>query len=183
MNAAGAWAGEVGRMVGKEIPVEPHKHQAAITEPFRENTVEPMIVSLAHDDVYFTQTEDGGIIGGVGLDEGGPTFDTKETIDFPPIFCRAISDIIPALGQLRLLRHWGGHYVMSPDHNPLIGKFGDDPFYVAAGFSGHGYMMSPVVGKSIALEIVDGEQIVDMDFYDPERIKRGDTRDSALQMG
>ena len=72
---------------------------------------------------------------------------------------------------------------MSPDGNPLIGQYGPPGHYIAAGFSGHGYMMAPAVGKALAQLILDRSTDFPIDYYDPERIDRGELREGALQMG
>lgn len=183
VNAAGSNASLIGKMVEQPVPCVSHKHQAGITEPVRKNTVEPMIVSLSHQDLYFTQSEDGGIVGGVS--EGGETItsDRVETIESATAFSRALSSVMPSLRDLHLLRYWAGHYVVTPDSNPLIGCFDDKVHYIGAGFSGHGYMMAPVVGRSLAELLVKGQTQTDLGYYDPTRFDRGELRQSDLQMG
>lgn len=183
VNAAGANASKVGDMLGESIPVEPVKHQATITEPVAEGTVDPMVVSLTHNDVYFTQTEAGGVIGGVSLDQEHITHDTTETAEFIQLVSRAFTEVAPPLGDLGMVRSWGGHYVTTPDSNPMIGSYRSDRHYVAAGFSGHGYMMAPVVGSTLAKLLLGKDIGIDIEFYDPTRFDRGELRDAALQMG
>ncbi len=184
VNAAGGWAPQIGHMIETDVPVEPYRHQAVITEPFEPGTIEPMVISMAHEDAYLTQTERGGIIGGVGTPEDErPTYDTSETLEFENRVSRALASIIPGLKHARLLRSWGGYYAMTPDGNPLIGEFGPKGCYIAAGFSGHGYMMAPAVGLGLAELITRGKTEFPFDYYDPERIERGDLREGALQMG
>ncbi|MFP3953333.1 MAG: NAD(P)/FAD-dependent oxidoreductase [Candidatus Acetothermia bacterium] len=184
VNAAGGWAPKIGDMMGLEVPVEPYRHQAVITEPFEPGTIEPMIVSMRHQSAYLTQTERGGIVGGVGTPEDeGPTYDTTETLDFEERASRAFGRIIPALKHARILRHWAGYYATSPDGNPLLGEYKVPGHYLAAGYSGHGYMMAPSVGEGIAELIARGETALPFDYYDPERIERGEFREAAVQMG
>ncbi len=184
INAAGGWAPQIGRMVGTNVPIEPYRHQAVITEPFEPGTIEPMVISMEHEDAYVTQTERGGVIGGVATpEEEPPTYDTTETLGFEERVSRAFASMVPGLKHARLLRHWGGYYAMTPDGNPLIGRFGPEGCYIAAGFSGHGYMMAPAVGLGLAEIITQGKTKFPFDYYDPARIERGDLREGALQMG
>ncbi len=184
VNAAGGWAPAVGEMMGLDLPVEPYRHQAIITEPFKPGTIEPMVISMKHESAYLTQTERGGIIGGVGTPEDErPTYDTTETLDFEERVSRAFTAIIPSLKYARILRHWAGYYATSPDGNPLLGEYKVPGHYLAAGYSGHGYMMAPSVGEGIAELITSGETELPLDYYDPERIDRGELRDAAVQMG
>lgn len=80
----------------------------------------------------------------------------------------------------------GRYYAETPDHNAAIGRINEiDEFYIAAGFSGHGFMLAPVVGEALAELIVDGKTNKPLDFYDPYRFERGgELRGGrALQMG
>ena len=61
----------------------------------------------------------------------------------PPIVHR-----LPEFRDLKLVFGWGGLYEMTPDHNGIIDRIPDiEGLYVAAGFSGHGLMMSAATGK------------------------------------
>jgi sarcosine oxidase subunit beta len=184
VNAAGGWAPKIGNMLDLDIPVEPYRHQAIITEPFRQGSIEPMIISMHHEDAYLTQTPRGGVIGGVGTpDWEGPSYDMTESLEFEKRVSEAFGSIIPGLKQARILRHWAGYYAMSPDGNPLLGEYKIPGHYLAAGFSGHGYMMAPSVGEGLAELIVNSQTDLPIDYYDPERIDRGELREGALQMG
>jgi sarcosine oxidase subunit beta len=71
-----------------------------------------------------------------------------------------------------LLRAWAGLYDMTPDAHPIIGWAGDG-VYVACGFSGHGFMQSPAVGKAVAEELLDGASSLDLGPYRLERFAEG----------
>ncbi|MBS3739901.1 FAD-binding oxidoreductase [Candidatus Bipolaricaulota bacterium] len=184
VNAAGGWAPKIGDLMGIEIPVEPYKHQAIITEPFEEGSIEPVVISMKHENAYLTQTERGGIIGGIGTREDETsTYDMRETLEFEERISRAFGTMIPSLKYARILKHWAGYYAMSPDGNPLLGEYKVPGHYLAAGFSGHGYMMAPSVGEALAEVVSGGKTDLPLDYYDPERIDRGELREAALQMG
>jgi len=61
---------------------------------------------------------------------------------------------------------------MTPDAHPVVG-FVADGVYTACGFSGHGFMQSPAVGRAAAEELVLGEAELDLSPYRLERF-RGD---------
>jgi sarcosine oxidase subunit beta len=65
-------------------------------------------------------------------------------------------------------RAWAGLYDMTPDAHPIIGPV-DDEIYVAAGFSGHGFMQSPAVGRAVAEELLDLKPSFDLTPYRLER--------------
>ena len=67
---------------------------------------------------------------------------------------------------------WAGLYDMTPDAHPIVGRVADG-VYAACGFSGHGFMQSPAVGRALAELIVRGEPSIDLSPYALERFESG----------
>jgi sarcosine oxidase subunit beta len=65
-------------------------------------------------------------------------------------------------------RAWAGLYDMTPDAHPIIGPLREG-VYVAAGFSGHGFMQSPAVGQAVAEELLGLAPSFDLTPYRLER--------------
>jgi sarcosine oxidase, subunit beta len=61
---------------------------------------------------------------------------------------------------------------MTPDAHPIVGRLADG-VYAACGFSGHGFMQSPAVGRALAELIVRGESSLDLSPYSLERFDAG----------
>ncbi|MCD6383992.1 MAG: FAD-binding oxidoreductase [Thermoplasmata archaeon] len=182
INAAGGWAKVLDSMVGVRSHVEPYKHQAIKTEPIKRGQINPMVVSFTHGGAYLTQDiADGGVIGGVALEEG-PTFDMTPTLEYAIQVSRHFTHLIPALKYVHVIRQWAGFYAKTPDKNPVIGEV-TEGYYVITGFSGHGFMFSPIATRSLAELIVEGKTAAPLDFYDPHRFERGELRQAAIQMG
>ncbi len=80
-----------------------------------------------------------------------------------------------------VIRAWAGLYDMTPDAHPIIGWAGDG-VYVACGFSGHGFMQSPAVGRAAAEEILGREPSIDLSPYRLDRFDAGtfDSEDVVL---
>jgi sarcosine oxidase, subunit beta len=74
----------------------------------------------------------------------------------------------PAAAGAPVVRAWAGLYDMTPDAHPIIGWVGDG-VYAACGFSGHGFMQSPAVGRAVAEELLEGESALDLSPYRRER--------------
>ncbi|MCD6111565.1 MAG: FAD-binding oxidoreductase [Thermoplasmata archaeon] len=182
INAAGGWSKLIDRMVAVPSHVEPYKHQAIKTEALERGQINPMLVSFKHGGAYLTQDiADGGVIGGVALAEG-PTFDMNPTLEYAIEVSRHFTWLIPALKYVHIVRQWAGFYATTPDKNPVIGEVAPG-YYIISGFSGHGFMMSPMATKSLAELIVEGRTSAPLDFYDPHRFERGEFREAAIQMG
>ena len=80
----------------------------------------------------------------------------------------------PLAAGAGIARAWAGLYDMTPDAHPIIGWVADG-VYAACGFSGHGFMQSPAVGRAVAEEILDGESSLDLSPYRLERFAGGAT--------
>jgi sarcosine oxidase subunit beta len=76
----------------------------------------------------------------------------------------------PLAAGAEIERSWAGLYDMTPDAHPIIGWVGDG-LYAACGFSGHGFMQSPAVGKAVAETIAAGGSELDLSPYRLERFE------------
>ena len=74
----------------------------------------------------------------------------------------------PSAAAAPITRAWAGLYDMTPDAHPIIGWVGEG-VYAACGFSGHGFMQSPAVGKAVAEELLGRESSFDLSPYRLER--------------
>ena len=64
----------------------------------------------------------------------------------------------PSLGEVRLRRAWAGEIDATPDGLPVIdGRGGPGGLVIAAGMSGHGFGLAPVVGNIVA-DIAEGAE-------------------------
>ncbi len=166
VNAAGAWANEIGALAGLEHPIEPDSHEGGITEPVAP-FLGPMIVDIRPSEhaanCYFFQLATGQIVFALTPKPIVPGFDCDETSDFLPIVARRMIQLVPRLAGLRVRRTWRGLYPMSPDGAPLVGLSKDIGGYVMAiGMCGHGFMLGPGLG-----EILD--RLVRDDLTDDDR--------------
>ena len=83
--------------------------------------------------------------------------------------------VFPPLEDAAVEHTWVGLYEMTPDRHPVIGPApGVSGFYLANGFSGHGFQHAPIVGKLLAEMIVEGEaRTVDVSSLGVERFAHG----------
>lgn len=89
---------------------------------------------------------------------------------------KRIGDLVPEMQGLRLTRTWGGFVDMTPDFLPILGAVERiKGFYVATGFSGHGFAVGPIVGKLMAELIIDGRTSLDITSFRPGRFAEGKT--------
>lgn len=158
VNAAGAWAAEVARFAGSELPVEPLRRQLVPTEPFDGLPQRfPMVIDMSTG--FHFRREGKGILLAWNDPEETPGFKT----DFDPGFVEKIltraADRVPLLAEAEVnpRRAWAGLYEMTPDHHAVIGPAPDVAgLYFVNGFSGHGVMHSPASGRITADLILQG---------------------------
>jgi sarcosine oxidase subunit beta len=159
--AAGAWSPEVARLAGVALPDWPVRHEILSTEALKP-FLKPM-VSVLETGLYFSQSLRGEIVGGIAMPEpaadeaGARPIRLGSTLAFLQTMARALTALVPVLGDVKVVRQWAGPYDMSPDGNPLVGEAPGAPgFYVCCGFEGHGFMMAPVVARHYA-RLLTGE--------------------------
>jgi sarcosine oxidase subunit beta len=153
--AAGAWSPEVARLAGVALPDWPVRHEILSTEPLKP-FLKPM-VSVLETGLYFSQSLRGEIVGGISMPEApGPReIRMGSSLAFLQTMARAITQVMPVLSSVKVVRQWAGPYDMSPDGNPIVGEApGARGFYVCCGFQGHGFMMAPVVARHYARMLV-----------------------------
>ena len=60
------------------------------------------------------------------------------------------------LAEGHIARGYAGCFDVTPDWHPVMDQVGPEGSYVAAGFSGHGFKLSPAVGRMMAALITEG---------------------------
>jgi sarcosine oxidase subunit beta len=78
----------------------------------------------------------------------------------------------PAAAEATIAEGWAGLYDMTPDAHPILGEVGEG-VYAACGFSGHGFMQSPAVGRAVAEEILGETPSLDLGPYRLDRFESG----------
>jgi len=82
---------------------------------------------------------------------------------------------MPITGAVKVLRQWAGPYDVSPDGDAIVGPSPGQPALLqVCGFTGHGFMMAPAVGRMLARFIAKSERHPMLERWDPTRFARGD---------
>jgi glycine/D-amino acid oxidase-like deaminating enzyme len=161
--AAGAYSGEFG----VELPIRPLARQLLETEPIDALPDDLPMVVEAETGFHFRRRDD---CLRIAMADEEPRWGFKETVD-ESVFADRLERLAlrypPAAGT-GIARAWAGLYDMTPDAHPIIGPVGDG-LYAACGFSGHGFMQSPAVGRAVAEELLRGESSLDLTPYRLER--------------
>ena len=161
VNTAGPWAAEIARMLDVDLPVEP----LCRVQHYWLCGVDIETLPLVKDESgLFLRPEGNGFVGGRPSWEVPPGFvwdydlgffaDYFEETVWPLLATR-----LPAFEAIKLQSTWGGHYAQNRfDGNMIIGRFapGLDNILTACGFSGHGLMHAPAVGRALSELLLDG---------------------------
>jgi sarcosine oxidase subunit beta len=81
----------------------------------------------------------------------------------------------PAFADLGIVDSWSCYYEMTPDDHPIVGAVpGVSGLYIAAGFSGHGFMHAPATAQLVVEEMLDGgARSIDIRDLSLERFQSG----------
>jgi sarcosine oxidase subunit beta len=169
VNAAGPWAAALGDMAGVVVPVQPYPRYVWVTRAFEHAPKNRLMVIDAATSFYFHREGDGVLM---GMGESGEKSSFDHTVDWD--FLARLTEVgarrYPALADASILTAWGGLYEVTPDHNPILGEAAAlEGFYLATGFSGHGFMHGPIVGEIIADTILGREPAIDFSAFGPQR--------------
>jgi FAD-dependent oxidoreductase domain-containing protein 1 len=175
--AAGALSGRLVAPLGIDLPVVPRKRTVfCFKTPFKL----PNFPMLFDTSGVWVRPEGEGYIGGI---QPAQEDDADADGDFEPHhalledpFWPLLATRIPAMEELRLQRAWAGHYeVNTLDHNGVVGGHDElGNLIFATGFSGHGVMHAPAVGRAVAELITHGGfQTLDVSPLGWSRIRSG----------
>jgi sarcosine oxidase subunit beta len=160
--ATGLWAAQLMATVGVDLPMKCLRSELLIVDagkPIRDVPVFSDLVSL-----QYVRTEGAGgelLVG--NSDHSSPRY-----VD-PDNYSNKASEAGIERAALKLLHRFGGFpnpsvthtyagvYDNLPDWNPVIARVAADGLYLAAGFAGHGFKISPAVGTLMADLVVEGD--------------------------
>jgi sarcosine oxidase subunit beta len=176
VNAAGPWAGLLAATAGIDLPLEPIPRHVLVTGPFPGVPLRRTLVIDAATSFYLHR-EGEGVLMGMGHPGERASFDLTPDEGFvvDALLPTALR-VFPPLEAASVEHSWVGLYEMTPDRHPILGPApGVDGFYLANGFSGHGFQHSAIVGKLLAEMIVEGRaRTVDVSALGLERFSRGE---------
>jgi sarcosine oxidase subunit beta len=169
INATGAKAREVGKMMGVELPVFPDSHEAGVTEPVKP-FFNPMVVDTRQvpgsKNFYFYQEADGHIVFCMTPEPIIPGYNRDCSSDFLPQAARRLINLFPKLKNIKVRRVWRGLYPMTPDGVPIVDKVkSGNGFYLAVGFCGQGFMLGPGIALNLVSLITKDKPLLPEDIF------------------
>jgi sarcosine oxidase subunit beta len=176
VNAAGAWAGALGRLAGVDLPVSPLRRQVASTVP-TDALPDEMPMTIFLEDGFHLRVRDGRVLLLWPQDTtGAGPFDASfDETWLPGLLARAHARV-PCLRDVPVDREacWAGLYEMSPDEHAILGLAPRlSNLWLINGSSGHGVMHSPALGQLLAERILGEVPSLDVWALRPSRFAEG----------
>jgi sarcosine oxidase subunit beta len=150
--ACGPWSAEVAADFGVEVPVRPLCRQLLETTPVAGLPDSLPMVIEAETGFHFRRRRDRLVL---AMSDPAPRWGFDEVVD-ESLFDDRLERLhhrYPPAESAAIERGWAGLYDMTPDAHPILGEIASG-VYAACGFSGHGFMQSPAVGRALAEEIL-----------------------------
>ena len=125
---------------GVKLPLQSRPLQALVSEP-----IKPVIdtVVMSNDvHAYVSQSDKGELVIGAGTD-GYNSFTQRGGYDVIEETIRAIVELYPIFGKMKMLRQWGGIVDICPDASPIISKCGVKGLYFNCGWGTGGFKATP----------------------------------------
>ena len=172
INCAGAWAADVAKTAGVELPVVPIKRQVFALDTAVKSTG-PLPLTVLPSGLYFRSETGGLILLGKSLPEDPVGFDfTWDDKRFLELLWPELAEFVPAFDRLKLMRGWAGLYAVNTlDGNAILGQWPElKGLYLANGFSGHGLQQGPAVGRYLSELILEKPLSLDLSIFSPQRI-------------
>ena len=157
VSAQNMWSHEIAQWTGIAVPLTLSRHAVVSLESATPYTPDlPVVMDWAPPGGIYFRSYSGRqlMIGDTGDGEPLAAPDTRQgevTLDHVAELGELLGRRVPAFAEAGLAHSWTGVYDVTPDWNPVLGPLpGIDGLHVAFGFSGHGFKLSPIVGRLVA---------------------------------
>ncbi|MEO6063482.1 MAG: FAD-binding oxidoreductase [Thermoflexales bacterium] len=173
VNAAGPWAARVAKTAGVDLPVAPVKRQVFIVDtPIRPDRILPGV--FFPSGLYLFHEGEGLFMVGKSLPTDPVTEDdfNWDAGVFESELWPELVELLPEFDRLKVLRGWAGLYeVNTLDENAILGEWPElQGFFLANGFSGHGFQQCHAVGRHMSELILGRPTTIDLSRFGPGRI-------------
>ena len=172
LNCAGPWAGQVAKTAGVDIPVVPVKRQVFVVDPKVKQESLPRLTVLP-SGLYIARETGGMLFVSKTMTEDPIGFNFNwEDKRFMEVVWPELAEFIPELETLKLIRGWAGLYAVNTlDANAILGEWPElKGFFLANGFSGHGFQQAAAVGRHMSELITASEPSMDLEVFGTQRI-------------
>jgi sarcosine oxidase, subunit beta len=185
------WTPELAGWTGRSLPIMPERHAVLALEcdAAKYTFSMPVFKDLASQGMLYCRSYGGsqmlvseGVVG-----EKLNVADTEQgdiPMDYIVDVGMQVAERFPEYETAGIASSWTGVYDVTPDWNPVLGKLpGIEGLVVGYGFSGHGFKLSPTVGRVLAQEALGLPTDVSLKPYSIERFDTGELLTGKYGLG
>lgn len=169
--AAGAWSDDIAATVGLRLPIRTGVYQMLLSTPAPKGILKPVIGGVSRS-LSLKQLPGGEFFLGGGW-PGDCASDRRSFVMRPESEAgnwREAVELLPAVGNQQVANRWCGLEAESIDGVPFIGAMpGYEGLTIDVGFTGHGFAISPAVGRAVADQLA-GRETPELDGLRSDRI-------------
>jgi len=160
----------LAQTAGVRLPLQSRPLQALVSEPIKPviNTV--VMSNAVH--AYVSQSDKGELVIGAGTD-GYNSFTQRGGYDVIEETVRAIVELYPIFGKMKMLRQWGGIVDICPDASPIISKCEVKGLYFNCGWGTGGFKATPGSANVFAHTVAKDEPHKINAAFNLERFSNG----------
>lgn len=158
--ATGVWSPTLGATAGVDIPVRTQREPILLVDQGVPTPEVPTFSDLVN--LHYVRREPNGDLLVGNSDHSNPemadpeTYSNRATDEYIESAIGKLDRLLPNMPDPRLSSSYAGCYDITPDYNPIIGPSPAPGLFLLVGFSGHGYKISPAVGRLAADLLLDG---------------------------
>jgi sarcosine oxidase subunit beta len=178
-----AVAGHSSQMAAKagfRLPVLSYTLQACVSEPVKP-ALDTVVLAPA-TATYVSQSDKGEFVIGGGIDRV-PSYAQRGNLPALEVVLSGLLEMFPSLGQLKLMRQWGGVVDVTPDSSPIIGESPLPGLFLNCGWGTGGFKSIPIGGVVMAHLLATGKHHDLSKPFDLDRFRTGRLIDEAAGSG
>ena len=137
---ASGHTGVLAETAGVRLPLQSKPLQALVSEPIKPIIYTVVMSSAVH--AYVSQSDKGELVIGAGTDSYN-SFTQRGGFDVIEDTIRAMVELYPVFGKMKMLRQWGGIVDICPDASPIISKCDVDGLFFNCGWGTGGFKATP----------------------------------------
>ena len=145
--AAAGHSSTLAAMAGFRLPLASMALQALVTEPIKP-ALDTVVLSAAIH-MYVSQSDRGEIVLGGGADVHN-SYAQRGSLAPLEANVRALLELFPSFGRLKMMRQWAGVVDITPDTSPIVGHTPVQNLYLNCGWGTGGYKAIPAGGETFA---------------------------------
>jgi len=180
VSAQNMWSRELAQWTGVAVPLALSRHAVVSLESATLYTPNlPVVMDWVPPGGIYFRSYSGRqlMVGDTGDGEALDAPDTRQgevTLDHVAQIGELLARRVPAFAEAGIAHSWTGVYDTTPDWNPVLGPLpGIEGLHVAFGFSGHGFKLSPIVGRLVAQSALGLQTDLPLAPYSIERFGAG----------